>query len=529
MSGCWRVLPAFPNGKLRRGFCCRADDQPVYTVRHNKKKVVVVGSGWAGLGAAHHLCKQDFDVTVLEGGYEFGSKNKSLSPDDFGIRGFWYPYRNIFNLVDEIGVKPFTSWTKSAQYSEEGLVVKYPIFQDVPQLPTPFGTLFNTQFVRLPLIDQLTSIPLMAAVIDFDNTDASWRKYDPITARELLKRFGCSERLYQDVFDPLLQVGLFAPAEQCSAAATLGMLYYFVLANQKHFDLVWCRGTVREQIFQPWIESLKTQGCRFLEGRKVTDVALNEETGCITEVVCGKESFKADALILAVGISTLQEIIQNSAALCTREEFLKIMKLNSTDLLTVKVELDRKVNLPNASNVSSGFEGSCAWTFFDLSMIYDEYKESTTTVIQADFYHANDLLPLKDEKIVEKTMSWLSKCIKDFENATVIDKEIGRFPKSLTHFFPGSYKYMMRGSTSFPNLYMAGDWITNRHGSWSQEKSYVTGLEAANRIIDYLEEGTFAKILPVQEDEPHIQSLRSLNRNLNDIIEQLPWSNYFLQ
>lgn len=53
-----------------------------------------------------------------------------------------------------------------------------------------------------------------------------------VTARELLKRFGCSERLYRDVFDPLLQVGLFAPAEQCSAAATIGMLYYFVLANQ---------------------------------------------------------------------------------------------------------------------------------------------------------------------------------------------------------------------------------------------------------------------------------------------------------
>lgn len=32
-----------------------------------------------------------------------------------------------------------------------------------------------------------------------------------------------------------------------------------------------------------------------------------------------------------------------SAALCAREEFLKIMKLNSTDLLTVKLWLDKKV------------------------------------------------------------------------------------------------------------------------------------------------------------------------------------------
>ncbi|GFP89067.1 v-type proton ATPase subunit b2 [Phtheirospermum japonicum] len=427
MLACCRTRPVFPNGdgNFRRGFRCRAEDQTVsLTERQSKKKVVIVGSGWAGLGAAHHLCKQGFDVTVLEGGYELGPKTKSLSPDDAGIRGFWYPYRNIFNLVDELGLKPFTTWTKSAQYSEEGL-----------------------EFVRLPFIDRLTSLPLMAAVIDFDNTDTAWRKYDPITAREMLKQFGCSEGLYRNVFDPLIQVGLFAPAEQCSAAATLGMLYYFVLANQ----------------------------------------------------VC--------------------------AVLCSREEFLKVMKLNTTDLLTVKLWLDKKINIPYASNVSCGFDNACAWTFFDLTKIYDEHKESSSTIIQADLYRADDLLPLKDEKVVEKVMSWLSRCIKDFESVTVVDKEIGRFPKFHIHFFPGSYKYMMRGSTSFPNLYMAGDWIVNRHGSWSQEKSYVSGLEAANRVVDYLEEGAFARILPVQGDEPHIDTLRSLNRDLYDIRAQLPWLN----
>jgi hypothetical protein len=47
---------------------------------------------------------------------------------------------------------------------------------------------------------------------------------------------------------------------------------------------------------------------------------------------------------------------------------------------------------------------------------------------------------MKDEDIVAKVMSYLSKCIKDFEYATVMDKEIGRFPQSLTHFFPGNFR-----------------------------------------------------------------------------------------
>ncbi|GMN38215.1 hypothetical protein TIFTF001_007441 [Ficus carica] len=546
------------SSRYRSGFRCSADDHSSNdnnlkeSPNKKKKKVVVVGSGWAGLGAAHHLCNQGFDVTVLGGDDGFGG------PEDVGNRGYWYPYKNIFSLVDELGIKPFTSWTKSAQYSEEGLEVEFPTFQDLPQLPSPLGTLFYTQFFQLPFADRFTTLPLMAAAIDFDNTDIAWRKYDPITARELFKRFGCSERLYKNVIGPLLQVGLFAPPEQSSAAATLGMLYY-ILAHQKDFNILWCRGTVREKIFEPWIDSMKTKGCEFIEGRKVTGFSVDEETGCVSSVTCGRETYNADAVILAVGISTLQDLIKNrltpeqsvetslvdpllpillstrvdfgimySAVLCTREEFLKVLNLDSIDVLTVKLWLDRKVSIPYASNACSGFDDSFGWTFFHLNMIHDEHKDDPVTVLQADFYYANELLPQKDEIIVAKAISYLSKCVKDLENAAVTEKEIKRFPNSLSHFFPGSYKYMLRGSTSFPNLFMAGDWIINRHGSWAQEKSFVTGLEAANRVVDYLEEGSFAKIIPVEDDEPHIEALRILNRRFNEVQVQLPFSDYFL-
>ncbi|KAG0497058.1 hypothetical protein HPP92_001749 [Vanilla planifolia] len=80
----------------------------------------------------------------------------------------------------------------------------------------------------------------------------------------------------------------------------------------------------------------------------------------------------------------------------------------------------------------------------------------------------------------------------------------------------GSYKYLMKGSTSFPNLFMAGDWIITRHGSTSKEKAFVTGLEAANQVVDYCGMGDFAKIIPVEDDEPHIETLRELNRRFNE-------------
>ncbi|KAJ6365369.1 hypothetical protein OIU76_030190 [Salix suchowensis] len=149
---------------------------------------------------------------------------------------------------------------------------------------------------------------------------------------------------------------------------------------------------------------------------------------------------------------------------------------------------------------------------------------SPATILQADFYHANELLPLKDEHIAPKVMSYLSKCVKDLEAARVTNVEITRFPKSLTHFFPGSYTYMMRGSTSFPNLFMASDWIITRHGSWS----HVLSL-SGNRVVDFLGEGNYAKIIPQEEDEPHTQALRNLNRNFKELMSQFPLSDYLLQ
>ncbi|KAJ6833824.1 phytoene dehydrogenase, chloroplastic/chromoplastic-like [Iris pallida] len=499
---------------------CRAEALPPHSHQQEeeekKKKVVIVGAGWAGLASAHHLCKQGFDVTLLEA--------ESSPAEEVGTRGFWYPYKNIFSIIDELGIQPFTKWTRSALYTSEGLEVEFPIFQDLPRLPTPFGALLYPQFLHLPLVDRLTSVPLIAPIIDFDNTDIAWRKYDAMTARELFKRFGCSERLYHECFEPLLQVSLFAPGEQCSAAATLGMLYYYILSHQQNYDVRWCRGTVREKIFIPWLESIKTKGCKFLGNQRLTDLVIDEDSGCILGVVCGKEVYEADAVVLAVGVSSLQSTIMNSSVLQSRQEFLNVLNLSAIDTVSVKIWLDRKVDVPKAINVCAGLDDLTGWTFFDLNSIYDEYEDAPGTVLEAEFYFAKQLLLLKDEQIVSKLMSYLSTYVEEFEKAIVLQQIVVKLPKSATHFFPGSYKYMMRGSTTIPNLYLAGDWIITRHGSWSKEKAYVTGLEAANRVVDYFGEGDFAKIIPVEEEEPHIETLRELNRRVNEIMPVPPIS-----
>lgn len=485
-----------------------------------KPKVVVVGAGWAGLGATYHLAKQGYDVTLLEagahpGGLVAGWQTEQGRPVEAGIHGFWYPYQNIFSLVDELDLQPFTPFTRSAQYSPAGLEVESPIFQDMPPLPTPLGTFLYTQFYRLPLSDRLSALPLLYAVLDFDNSHDAWTRYDPMTARELFKSFGVSKRLYKEAFEPMLLVGLFAPGEQCSAAAALGMLYYFILAHQPDFDVVWCRGTVGEKIFRPWIEQIETSGGQVLSNRRVTDIVSTGDT--VSAVMCGNERFDTDAVIFSVGITGMKKIVEGSPALSSREEFRNLRNLGGIDVLAIRLWFDRLVTVPRPSNACFGFDETTGWTFFDLNALHDEYREVSGSVIEVDFYHANQLLPLSDEELVAIAHQRLTQCIPGFQHAKVMDRSVIRLSQAVSHFSPGSYQYMLPGTTSFDNVFMSGDWIVTRHGSWSQEKAYVTGLEAANRVIALLKQGAIAPMIPIAPDEPHIQLGRQVNRQLRQL------------
>jgi hypothetical protein len=80
---------------------------------------------------------------------------------------------------------------------------------------------------------------------------------------------------------------------------------------QENSDFVLCRGEVEDTIFSPWLKSLELKGIKFIANRVPTSLTINEDTECVTEVVCGEEVYDTDAFVLATGLSPLQSIIRN--------------------------------------------------------------------------------------------------------------------------------------------------------------------------------------------------------------------------
>eukprot|EP00803_Ostreobium_quekettii_P007991 evm.model.scf_785.8 EVM.evm.TU.scf_785.8 scf_785:59941-64351(+) len=255
-------------------------------------KVVVVGGGWAGFGAARHLSQEGYDVTLLDaapnpGGLSAGWQTEQGRTVEAGMKGFWYQYHNIFALARELDIDwPFTEFTRSGFWSPEGLSVEGPVFSQLPKLPTLLGQFVHTTrlFRRVPLADQLTMFNMLYPVVDYDSTQKVYEKYDKMTARELFRQFGISERLYNEFLKPLLLVGLFAPPEEISAAAMIGTMYFYALAHQQDFDICWCKGSVSERLFQPMVESIRAAGGVVQGSRVVVGVDI-DSAGTVEGVV----------------------------------------------------------------------------------------------------------------------------------------------------------------------------------------------------------------------------------------------------
>lgn len=86
--------------------------------------------------------------------------------------------------------------------------------------------------------------------------DQPKKRYDKMTARELCRRCGMSEKMYEKFLKPTLLVGLFAPPEDISAAVMLETLEFYALGHQNSFDVCWPKGPIAELIFAPLVRAL---------------------------------------------------------------------------------------------------------------------------------------------------------------------------------------------------------------------------------------------------------------------------------
>jgi len=460
-----------------------------------------------------------------------------------GQHGFWDEYHNIFSLMDEIGLDRdavLTGYAEQGQYSPKGLEAVWPVYRDsvgpgpfANGLPTGLGQALYTRFLNLSPLDRATAAPLVLAFSEFDDSPEAWAKYDKISFRDLCTKLGVSRRMYAEAFEPMILTGLFAPGEECSAAAALGMAYFFVLKHQTSFDVRWAKGNIGEAIFQPWVEQMAARGVTFVPSTRVTDFGCADGSDAIQTVKCRttggsplmpggtpqrdasgqapstEVEFEADEVVFAVGAAALSGMVRSSTVLSQHVEWRRFANMRGLSVLATRLFLDREVATPHTANACWGFDEGVGMTWFDIKRLHAPALDGEVgSVIEVDYYHANTLLVMSDAEIVAKAKSQLDTMLGSAcAAATVVDAAVVKLPSAVNWYYPGSYKDMPDlKSSAIPNAYFVGDLVRTRHGSWSQEKAYVTGKQAANVIAGRdMDEG----VVPLKPDEAHVAAGRT--------------------
>eukprot|EP01026_Neomeris_dumetosa_P032811 TRINITY_DN2607_c0_g1_i1.p1 TRINITY_DN2607_c0_g1~~TRINITY_DN2607_c0_g1_i1.p1 ORF type:complete len:373 (-),score=56.80 TRINITY_DN2607_c0_g1_i1:222-1292(-) len=349
-----------------------------------------------------------------------------------------------------------------------------------------------------------------------------------MSAKELFRKAGVSQRLYDEFLLPLILVGLFAPPEQLSAASVIEAFYFYTLAHQADFDVKWCRGSIAERIFEPLKMKIdefggKISGGKFLvgldvDGNKVTNISCKDvESGQITQM-------EVDAVVFGISISGMKKLVQNCDELAIRSEFANVSNLESVDIVSTRLYFDKQFKTKFPSNVLSGWSEQWGATFFNLNDLHNDEFENENSVIAGDFYNASELLPMSDDEILKIMKQMIVSCEPAFAQAEIVDSMVLKAPQSATKFSVGSFKNRPNPNTSFDNVFLAGDWVKGvPHGAngLSQERAYVTGLYAANLIIDKFGMGSRKQILDVEADEPHVvfgkQVIQDVRQNLERV------------
>jgi len=211
-------------------------------------------------------------------------------------------------------------------------------------------------------------------------------------------------------------------------------------------------------------------------------------------------------------------MVRHSPLLASHAEFRRYTRLRGTSVLATRLYLDTPVTLPYSANACWGFDNGVGMTCFDIRALHAPALEHEPGgVVEVDYYHADPLLAMDDDQIVAKARADLGRMYgAQMGAASVVDAAVVRLPNAVNWYSPGSYKNMPDAvSQAIPNAYFVGDLVRTRHGSWSQEKAFVTGVEAANLIRGRpRDEG----VLPLAADEAHVAAGRRGVRALRSFL-----------
>jgi len=455
------------------------------------RHVAVVGGGLAGVAAAIILAERGAKVTLVEretvlGGRVSGWTDQLKTGESYemerGFHAFFRQYYNLRRLLRRIDPE-LRNLTPLEDYPIHGPGGSVETFRKLPKR-APFNV--ATLVMRTPHLkfsDLLRTNARAALTMLKYDAATTYGEYDSRTAREYLDSLNFPPHARRMLFD-VFSHSFFNPEEEMSAGELLMMFHFYFLGNPE--------GLIFDVLNEPFSDGLWATFTRYMENMHIK-IQLETEVEKLTRSKGGKwqvhlkgkkKNLAADAVVLAVTVPALQQIVAASIGLKDDAWRDSIKQLQLTWPFAVwRIWLDKE-----ARPGRHPFVGTAGLGMIDNISLYELFEgESRRWVMRNGGsiveIHAYAVPPEKSEKeIKEFFLKRLHELYPETKDANILEERF-LWRQDCPAFGPGSYASRPTVQTPFDGLTLAGDLVRLPIPSALMEKAVTSGMMAANHLL----------------------------------------------
>ena len=440
-----------------------------------RKRVVVVGAGFAGLTAAKRVADAGHEVTVLEKRPMFGGKWSSWREEggdvvESGLHVFFGAYQEIFDLMREIGVYDKVLWKEH--------VLTYTLAEGerfefrTMNAPSPFHLLpavFQNRYFswaeKMTLVKAL--LPMLFGTEDY------YARCDEISYQQWHRNWGIADRMLSKMFLPMTLALKFLPPEEISARVVLDVAGMFLRQNGAS-RMGFLDGSPEEQFTGPLVRHLQGQGATVRSGAAVKRVHMGPGRRIAAVELATGEMVQSDEWIFALPIHKLNQLVPTE----WKDEpyFSNLAQLEGVPVISAQMWFDRQIS--HIDNILFNPDGIIP-VYADMANTTPHYYNGGNSRFQFVVAPARELMALSDEEILARVRANLDSAFPTTApGARMTKSTLVRIPSSVYWPKPGTDKLRPTQASPIPNLSLAGGYTKQKFYD-SMEGAVRSGNRAA--------------------------------------------------
>ncbi|MFF4172814.1 FAD-dependent oxidoreductase [Streptomyces sp. NPDC001744] len=480
-----RSAPAARRGRDRRAAVVPAHRGRAAAGR-DAPRCAVVGGGIAGLAAATVLAERGVRVTLYEREASLGGRlagwpvelaDGSSVTMSRGFHAFFRQYYNLRGLLrrTDPGLERLRPLPDYPLRHSSGL---YDGFARVPRTPPWSAVGFAALSPSFGLRDLVRMNPRAALPLLDVGLPGVHRRYDGISARELLDRIRFPERARHLAFE-VFSRSFFADPGDLSAAELALMFHIYFLGSSEGLLFDVPDEPYPQALWDPLARYLEGHGADIRTGSPVSHVEAAPGGGHLVHGPAGAE--RADALVLALDTGGLRAVAAASPALCDEAWRSRVAGLRTAPpFLVTRLWLDRPV-APDRP----GFLGTGGYGPLDNISVLGAWEGEAArwaaktggSVVELHAYAADPVAG--PGPVAREVVEQLRRVYPETAAARIVDRR-DEWRQDCPLFAVGGHAGRPGVGTPDPTVTVAGDLVRTDLPVALMERAATTGFLAAN-------------------------------------------------